>query len=104
MNEIADHLIEKIERGYAALGQDIARLRTLVGAPHPEPIRSIMNLPEDLIEVESAARIAGVRSDTVRSWCRENQMNNHPRGFALRISHRWWISAKPFRAFLLERK
>lgn len=104
MNEITVNLIKKMERRHAAQGQDIARLRALVGASQPEPIRSIMNLPENLIEVEAAAEIAKVRCDTVRSWCRVNRFNEHHGGFAVKIAGRWWVSPEPFRAFIREKK
>ena len=51
----------------------------------------------DLISMEQAARMLGVRRKTISRWCQDGQIT------ARRINYRWWVKREELRDFLLER-
>jgi hypothetical protein len=55
-------------------------------------------LPQDLIEVGVAAKLAHRSCHAVRNWCRLHVIGS-PGGFAVKVGGRWMVSRRSFLEF-----
>jgi len=87
-------LIEDMERS-------LARLKLMVGVETTKA-HDQERPPRDLISVSAAACQARCTKGAIRKWARLHPCETG--GFGKKIGGRWWISQKPFRAFLRQKE
>ncbi len=80
----------------ARLKRDLALLDATVAG---NEARQDLAIPSDLIEVDAAAEIAGLRPDTIRLWARKHPFTAEG-GFGLKFGGRIKVSRRRFVEYL----